>query len=616
MSQEKTGAEQVRWDLESTFDYTEINDPRIDVDVAQWCEMAQKFHDTFRGKLDTLLPASILAREMLEELLKKIGVYSALLTYLDTADPVVQTRKAKIENDMRFAMGKYLTFYDIEVAALNEAVIDRIGKDSSMSKYLPWLNHKRELGKHNLSEAVESALTMRESFGPESLKALFKEESSDLRFPFEGEEKTQVQIAHMSSFNPDAEVRARALETWNNGLKGPFAKLSRRTLTDVAGLLGVEVRERGYAHPLEKRNKESRLPNATVDALYTASLDRAVPWAKRYYRLKADMLGMKMLRWSDRNAPMSFSNTEIVPWDEAITMVLAAYRSFSPTLAHLIEEMIEKKWIDAPAVKGKASGAFNYPGVLPGGKPFAWTFLNYLGTPSCVMTLAHELGHGVHFMLAGEKMGVLQQLAPMALCETASIFGEMTTFNFLKDELIAKGDKKALLSLLMAKIDEIINIVVRQMGFHEFEMRVHGWDPATATWGNVTAFAVDQLCTHWLETLEKFYGKSGEVFTYEHTSHLWSPIPHFHNPFYVYAYAFGELLTQSLYAKRAAFGERFEPLYLDMLRAGSSKNAVELLAPFGLDPTDPEFWNAGIEISLGAMVCEAEALACELKLVG
>jgi oligoendopeptidase F len=616
MSQEKTGAQDVRWNLEGIFGYTGINDSRIDVDVALWCDMAKEFHEAFRGNLKLKLAPSILAREALEELLKKIGVYTALLAYLDTGDPVVQTRKAKIENDVRFAMGKYLTFYDIEVAGLDETVIDRIGKDPSMEKYLPWLMHKRELGKHNLSESVESALKVRESFGPESLKGMFKESSSDLRFPFGGEEKTLTQVLHIASYNPDAQVRALALKTVNTGLQSPFAKLSRKTLTDIAGLHAIEVRERGYKNPLEIRNKASRLPNTTVDALYAASLDRAVPLAKRYYRLKADILGLETLRWSDRNAPMPFSDTTIIPWDKAIAMVLAAYGSFSPTLVRLIEDMVEKRWIDAPAVKGKVSGAFNYPGVLPGGKPFAWTFLNYLGTPPCVMTLAHELGHGVHFMLAGKKMGVLQQLAPMALCETASIFGEMTTFNFLKDELIARGDKKALFSLLMAKIDEIINIVVRQIGFHEFEMRVHGWDPATATWGNVTAFSVDQLCTHWLETLEKFYGKSGEVFTYEHVSHLWSVIPHFHEPFYVYAYAFGELLTQSLYAKRAAFGERFEPLYLDLLRAGSSKDVVELLAPFGLDPTDPEFWNDGIEISLGAMVREAEALARELKLIG
>jgi oligoendopeptidase F len=297
-----------------------------------------------------------------------------------------------------------------------------------------------------------------------------------------------------------------------------------------------------------------------------------------------------------------------------VTTVLAAYRSFSPTLAGLIEKTVADKRIDAPARIGKRGGAFNSSCVLPGGTPVSFTFLNYLGANRDVMTLAHELGHGVHGLLAGEAQGPLLQHAPIALCETASVFGEMTTFNYLKADLERKGDRTAMLALIMDKMDDMLNTVVRQIGFSNFERRLHGWDAVARTWGPASKRSVEELDALWLETAQELYGKPGEVFTYENAEHLWAYISHFHRPFYVYGYAFGELLTQSLYAARPKLGERFEPLYLDMLRAGGSKDAVELLRPFGLDPTDPAFWEAGIAVSLGATISEAESLADELGL--
>jgi oligoendopeptidase F len=252
---------------------------------------------------------------------------------------------------------------------------------------------------------------------------------------------------------------------------------------------------------------------------------------------------------------------------------------------------------------------------LPGGKAVSFTFLNFLGANRDVMTLAHELGHGVHGLLAGETQGPLLQHAPIALCETASVFGEMTTFNHLRADLERRGDREPMLALVMDKLDDVMNTVVRQIGFSNFERRLHGWDPATGVWGPARKRSVEELDAVWIETAQELYGKPGEVFTYENAEHLWAYISHFHRPFYVYGYAFGELLTQSLYAERPKLGERFEPLYIEMLRAGGSKDAVELLRPFGLDPTDPSFWEAGIAVSMGALIAEAETLAGELKLI-
>ena len=289
--------------------------------------------------------------------------------------------------------------------------------------------------------------------------------------------------------------------------------------------------------------------------------------------------------------------------------VLAAYESFSPTLTGIIKAFIATRRIDAPAVKGKRGGAFNCSFLLPGNRPESFTFLNYLGSNRDVMTLAHELGHGVHGILAGQAQGPLMFHPPTAYCETASVFGEMTTFNFIKRQLTEKGDSTALLALLTEKIEGMLNTVVRQIGFSNFERRLHGMNAEYSEWREPAKLSVEELDGLWLTTAKELYGQDGEVFTFEDTSHLWSYVSHFHRPFYVYGYAFGELLTQSLYAQQPRLGSRFEPSYIELLRSGATRNVVELLEPFGLDPTKESFWADGITGSLGTMIDEAERLA-------
>ena len=241
--------------------------------------------------------------------------------------------------------------------------------------------------------------------------------------------------------------------------------------------------------------------------------------------------------------------------------------------------------------------------------------LNYLGSNRDVMTLAHELGHGVHGILAGQAQGPLMYHAPIAYCETASVFGEMTTYTFLKERLIRLGDNNSLLALIMEKIDSTINTVVRQIGFSNFERRLHGMDPSYTAWGEPKKLSVEELSEIWLKTAKELYGEEGEIFTYKNCDRLWAYIPHFHSPFYVYGYAFGELLTQSLFAQRQRLGPNFEPLYLDLLRSGSTKDVVELLAPFGLDARNESFWKDGIMVSLGALIEQAEQLSREMGVI-
>ncbi len=611
MDKKTLGTEEVRWDL-SVF-YSGIDDPRIDKDVADLAARQKAFFENYKGGLSEKLGGAIADLAEITTHTEKLFAYLYLLQSTDVTNAAVNAKLADVERVMSESGGNYLTFFDIELVALDDAVLEKFyAADPTVAKHRPWIEHARVFKPHLLSEPVEAALAKRSPFGPGSWSEFFDEFEADLRLPFGGGEKTLTELLDVLTNSRSAEERADALKAINSGLGGHFAKYSAQTLYVTAGEMAVERRERGYKNPMDARNKSNRIPDAVVDALHKAVTGTAAPLARRYYALKARLLGLPKLKWSDRNAPMPFADTTVIPFEKGMETVLAAYHSFSPTLAGLVKDFIAAKRIDAPVTKGRRGGAFNYSIVLPENHPSSFVFLNYLGSTNDVMTLAHELGHGVHGMLAGAAQGPLMAQAPIAFAETASVFGEMTTFRFLKKQHEDAGDKKALLALLTEKIDGNLNTVVRQIGFSNFERRLHGMDAQYASWQEPKKRSADELDAIWLETVKELYGEDGDVFTYENTEHLWSYVSHFHRPFYVYGYAFGELLTQSLYAQQSALGERFEPLYLDLLRSGSTRNAVELLAPFGLDPTRTDFWENGIRVSLETMIIEAERLAGSL----
>ncbi len=598
-------AAEYRWDL-SCF-YAGLDDPQIDADCRALALGAADFCADHKGKLDRTLGQAIRDLTELDMLSNKVFVYLNLRTSLKVDDPAVKAKTAAAEKIVNEAFGQYMAFFDNEVAGLPEAAIAaQAVSDPVVAKHLPWIRDLRRFAPHLLADDVEAALIKRSSFGPGTWADFFGEVEAGLRFPFRrrwyGRRRslTLTKMLDVLSHDRDPAVRARTLRLINDGFKGAFAKYSAQTLYMIVGSKEVEDRERKYGHPMAARNLGNKVPDAVVEALHAAIAAEAPAIVGRYYRLKARLLGMKRLRWSDRNAELPFSAERRVSFAEAMETVLAAYASFSPTLAGLVKDMAARRWIDAPADEGKESGAYNCSLVLPGNRPVAFTLLNYLGAPDDVMTLAHELGHGVHGLLGGEAQGPLMYHAPTAYCETASVFGELTTFNNLKADLASRGSVKETLALVMSKIDDVLNTTVRQISFSNFERRVHG---------SGRRLSVEELCGIWLEETRKLYGEDGDVFTYENTDHLWAYISHFHRPFYVYSYAFGELLTHSLYARRAMLGDSFEPLYLDLLRSGGTRDAVDLLKPFGLDPTAPDFWRLGIKLSLGVMLEEAESLA-------
>ncbi len=611
MENKNLGTEQARWDL-STF-YSGVDDPQIDKDLAELVTREKKFYEDHKDKLAETLGAAIADLAEINMRAEKIFVYLYLKQSLDVTESAIKAKMASVEQIASEAGGNYLTFFDIELVALDNATLEKFyAADAVVARHRPWIEHARVFKPHLLSEPVEAALSKRSPFGSGAWSEFFDEVEADIRLPFHGTEKTLTELLDVLTNSQDAAERAEALKSINTGLGGYFAKYSAQSLYVVTGEMAVERRERGYKNPMDARNKSNRIPDAVVNALHEAIIMTAGPLARRYYTLKAKLLGMEKLKWSDRNAPMPFADTTIVPFDKAMETVLAAYGSFSPTLAGLVKDFTATHRIDAPVAKGRRSGAYNYSIVLPGNHPTSYVFLNYLGSNNDVMTLAHELGHGVHGMLAGAAQGALMAQAPIAYAETASVFGEMTTFNFLKKQLQGKNETKALLALITGKIDANLNTVVRQIGFSNFERRLHGMDTQYKTWAEPKKLSVKELDAIWLETAKELYGADGEVFTYENAEHLWTYVSHFHRPFYVYGYAFGELLTQSLYAQQPHFGDRFEPLYLDLLRSGSTKDVVQLVAPFELDPTKKDFWENGIRVSLGAMVQEAEDLMAKV----
>ncbi|MEE8332817.1 MAG: M3 family metallopeptidase, partial [Alphaproteobacteria bacterium] len=339
-----------------------------------------------------------------------------------------------------------------------------------------------------------------------------------------------------------------------------------------------------HDRPQSSRNLANHVEDEVVDALSRSVQDAYPRLAHRYYRIKAKWFGKRALDYWDRNAPLPDAGAALIPWNRARDVVLDAYRAFSPTLADVGARFFDNDWIDAPSRPGKASGAFAHP-TVPSAHPYL--LLNYMGRQRDVMALAHELGHGVHQVLAADQ-GHLKCDTPLTLAETASVFGEMLTFRALLAAETAPARRKAMLA---SKVEDMLNTVVRQIAFYEFELRVHN----ERRDGELPA---DRICEIWMDVQRESLGPA--IRLHDEYRTYWCYIPHFiHSPFYVYAYAFGDCLVNSLYARYQDAADGFAERYLDMLRAGGTLRHKELLAPFGLDATDPAFWTRGLDVVSG-----------------
>ncbi len=580
-----------QWDLSDLYpgpDSAELNR-----DLVLLAEDANAFRQRYEGRLAGLsgaeLGAAVEAYERMQELSGRIISYASLVHAGNLADPEIGRFYQTIQERTN-AIATGLLFFTLELNRLDDAAIAAKEADPALAHYRPWLRDTRAFRPHQLSDEVEKLLHEKYVAGRAAWTRLFDETIADLRFPLRGQQLTEAEVLDLLS-DRDPEMRREAAFTVGEVL-GKNARTFALITNTLAKDKAIEDRWRGFARPISSRNLANFVEDEVVDALIAAVRASYPELSHRYYRLKARWFGVEALPFWDRNAPLPEDDDRLIPWREAEETVLSAYGAFSPELAAVGGRFFAAPWIDAPVRPGKASGAFAHP-TVPGAHPYL--LLNYQGRVRDVMTLAHELGHGVHQVLAGAQ-GYLMADTPLTLAETASVFGEMLTFRALLARETDPGRRRIMLA---GKVEDMLNTVVRQIAFATFEIRVHDER-------REAELTPDRIAEIWLEVQRESLGPAIRLDgVYRH---YWSYIPHFiHTPFYVYAYAFGDCLVNSLYAVYQEAHQGFAERYLDMLRAGGTLRHKELLAPFGLDAADPAFWSKGLSVVSG-FIDELEAL--------
>lgn len=579
------------WDLSDLFPAS--NSPEIATAIDDAMTRSEVFAASYSGKVAGLggdcLAEALVEYEAIDEILSRILSYAQLLHAGDIADPNIGQFYQTMRERATEANG-HLLFFTLELNQIDaDALEAKLMQSAALRRYRPWLDTLRAYRPHQLSDEVERLLLDKSVTGAGAWTRLFDETMANLRFPFRGAALTLTDVLHYAQ-DTDPAARKEANQSLGQVLGENIATFSLITNT-LAKDKAVEDHWRGFARPISARNLSNQVEDHVVDALISAVREMYPRLSHRYYALKAKWMGFETLDYWDRLAPPPADDDRIFQWSEAQDIVLQAYRAFSPDLAALGQRFFDNNWIDVPPRPGKSGGAFAHP-TVPSVHPYL--LLNFQGKARDVMTLAHELGHGVHQILAA-KQGQLMADTPLTLAETASVFGEMLTF---KAMLAATTDPVARRAVLAAKIEDMINTVVRQIAFCEFERRVHD----ARAHGELTP---DRLGEIWMEISHE---SLGPTFRFDaHYKNFWAYIPHFiHSAFYVYAYAFGDCLVNALYAKYEAAPEGFQEKYFEMLSAGGTLGHEQLLAPFGLNASDPEFWKLGLGVIEG-LIDELEA---------
>ncbi len=571
------------WDLGDL--YSGMDSPQFKADLESAAADARDFAALYEGKLAGLsgdaLAGAVATYEGLQERLGRIGSFAGLLYAGDMSDPKIGQFQQNAQERLT-AITTTLLFFALEINRIEDKDLDAKLASAALAKYRPWLRDTRAFRPHQLSDELEKLLHEKQLSGRNAWNRLFDETMARLRFPLDGKDLTSAEILHLLS-DKDGKVRERAAKSFGKVMGDNIQVFALLTNT-LAKDKEIEDKWRHFLRPPSARNLANQVEDAVVDALVAAVKGAYPRLSHRYYKLKAKWFGVEVMDYWDRNAPLPDADDRTITWPEATKTVMDAYAAFSPELAAVGGRFFANRWIDVPVRPGKAPGAFAHP-CVPSVHPYL--LLNYQGKVRDVMTLAHELGHGVHQVLAGPQ-GYLQADTPLTLAETASVFGEMLTFQSL---LKSAPDARTRRTMLASKVEDMLNTVVRQIAFYDFEARLHD----ERRQGELTAERIGEL---WFAVQSESLGPALR-FGPEYASY-WAYIPHFvHAPFYVYAYAFGDCLVNSLYAAYKTGTPGFQARYLDMLRAGGTLRHKELLAPFGLDAGDPAFWNRGLDMIAG-----------------
>ena len=601
-SGKKTGAEGVKWKLSDL--YRGLNDKKIESDLKRIQLNSKKFEKKYRNKIksERLTAATLLSAvreiEKISEGLGKILSFAYLLFAGDTNNPkhgaFLQSMQEKTTE-----IRKSLLFFDLEWVALSDKTAKRLINDKKLSSYRHFLLHERMYKKHTLSEPEEKILAEKSNTGSRAFSRLFDEVINNIKFDItlSGKKQTMTETEVLSlQYHPERKTRKTASGSLTDGLDK-----NAHVLTYIFNTLvndhSINDRLRSYPHIMSSRNLSNEIDSKTVRALIDTTV-RNYGMVETYYNLKKKLLGIKKMYEYDRYAPV-LSDDKTIQYSECKKIILEAFGDFSPKMSQIAKMFFDNNWIDAEMREGKRGGAFSH-GTVPSVHPYV--FVNYAGKMRDVMTVAHELGHGIHQYLS-RKQGYFQADTPLTTAETASVFAEMLVFHKLME---SQSNKKIKLALMCGKLEDIFATVFRQVVLTNFEEKLH---TSRRELGELPKEKINEI---WMETNREMYGKSVELTDNYKT--WWMYIPHFiHSPFYCYAYSFGELLVLSLYNKYLEVGRPFVPKYIDMLSSGGNDKPENIVGKTGVNIKDPQFWQGGFDL-LSNMVNETVEIAGNVRI--
>lgn len=572
------------WDL--TDLYKNDSDPKIQQDLELAEKKCKEFNKKYKANVATLsaaeLYAAIKTYEEISDLIGKLGSFSFLYYSTRVTDSDVQAFYQNIEEKIR-DISTFLIFFTLELNMIDESQINEYLNNSELQKYKSFIQDSRVWKPYQLSEIEEEVIHEKNLTSRSAWVRMYEDYTAGLKFDFD-ENKIGLSDIFNKLSSKDPEVRKRTADSIGEVLQKnvPTISFIYNTLVKDKEL---DDRRRGFKKPIQAQNLNNLIEDEVVDSLIDTVKANYGNLSQRYYKIKAKMLGVDVLNYWDRNAALSLEEDKPISWEDAKNIVLESYAKFSPKVAEIAQMFFDKNWIDAEIKEGKMFGAFSH-GTVPSAHPYV--MLNYHGKVRDVMTLAHELGHGVHQYLA-RKQGALMSGTPLTLAETASVFGEQLTFRGI---LAREKDEKKRKVIIASKVEDMLNTVVRQIALCEFEKKVHD----ERRNGEISFVKMGEI---WFETQKECFGDSIKLD--DRYKNYWSYISHFiHTPFYVYAYAFGDCLVNSLYSvyEQGAV-EDFEGKYIEMLAFGGSKRYDEMLKPFDINPKDKKFWQSGLDIISG-----------------
>ena len=563
--------------------YSSINSRKILKDLNLIEKLSKSFSKKYEGKVTKLsaikLFKAIEEIEKIDEIMDKILSYAHLLVSEN-----IENEKNKIFfQQMQEKITKFssmLIFFTLELNQISDKKIKIFFKEKKLIKYKNWIINRRSFKPYQLDKKLEKLLQDKSLTSSSAWIRLFDDTIAALRFPFKNKLLSSAEILNFLSDNKSSTRKAAAKSVGKT--LGKNINLFVTITNTLAKDKSINDEWRKLPNPVSARNLSNVVEDKVVDALSNTVSDSYNKLSHRYYAIKAKWFGLKKLKYWDRNAPLPFQSKKQYTWDSARKIVTKAYTDFNPSIGKIVEIFFEKSWIHAPVITGKSPGAFS-ASTVPSVHPYI--LLNFQGKSRDVATLAHELGHGVHQYLSANKQGHFNSSTPLTLAETASVFGEMLTFkSLLKNEQNLK-EKKALLA---NKVEDMLNTVVRQIAFYQFEKKVH-------LQRKKSELSTEEICSIWIQVQKESLGPSIEF--EEEYKYYWSYIPHFiHSPFYVYAYAFGDCLVNSLYGVYEEGLSNFDKKYIALLESGGSKDYKNLLKPFHLNPSNSDFWKKGIKV--------------------